>query len=76
MRTVNARDLHAFLESKAEFANWIKLQIERARLKVDKDFVVSDNIVKNPSGGRPATDYFLTIEAAKHIAMMSGTDTG
>ena len=29
IKTVNARELHAFLESRQEFANWIKSRIER-----------------------------------------------
>ena len=28
-KAVNARDLHAFLESKQEFANWIKNRINK-----------------------------------------------
>ena len=75
VNTVNARQLHEALEIKREFANWIKEQIERAMLVRDSDYAVYDNIVKN-SGGRPATEYALTIDSAKHICMMSQTEKG
>ena len=37
--TVNARDLHEFLESKADFSAWTKTQIKRAKLVEGRDFV-------------------------------------
>ena len=37
VQTVNARELHAFLEVKKDFSNWIKKQIERARLVEGRD---------------------------------------
>jgi len=72
---VNARDLHAFLEVGKDFSNWIKVQIERARLVEHRDFEVFALLGEN-SGGRPRTEYALTLDAGKHIAMMSGTDRG
>lgn len=71
--TVNARELHAFLEVKGDFSSWIKDQIKRARLVENKDFVV---FLNNQEKGRPLTEYHLTIESAKHISMMSGSDKG
>lgn len=71
--TVDARTLHSFLEIKGDFSSWFKVQIERTRLKENKDFVV---FLNNQEKGRPLTDYHVTIESAKHIAMMSGADKG
>lgn len=45
---VRARDLHQFLESKQEFANWIKNRISRYGLVENEDYVVFDNLIKNP----------------------------
>lgn len=71
--TVDARELHSFLEIKGDFSSWIKDQIKRARLIENKDFTV---FLNNQEKGRPLTDYHLTIESAKHISMMSGADKG
>jgi anti-repressor protein len=76
VNTVNARDLHAFLESKQDFSSWVKVQIERARLVENRDYLVFTKKGENPNGGRPSLDYYLTLDAAKHVAMMSGTDKG
>lgn len=75
-QTVNGRNLHAFLDVGKDFTNWVKVQIDRARLKENRDFVVFAQKGVNPSGGRPTMEYHFTIDAAKHISMMSGTDKG
>ena len=75
-QTVNARDLHAFLEVKQDFSNWIKKQIERARLVEGRDYIIFAQKGENTGRGRSSLEYHLTIEAAKHIAMMSGCDKG
>jgi anti-repressor protein len=75
--TVDARELHGFLEVAKDFSDWFRAQVERARLRPGRDFVeVSPQQGENPRGGRPRTDYALTVDAAKHVAMMSGTERG
>ena len=37
---------------------------------------VMDKIVQNPLGGRPSTDYQITIEMAKEIAMLQRSEKG
>lgn len=73
VNTVNARDLHAFLESKQDFSSWVKVQVERARLVENRDYAI---FTKKGEYRKPLTEYAFTIDAAKHIAMMSGTDKG
>lgn len=75
VQAVNARDLHAFLGIGRDFTNWVKDQVERARLLEHRDFEVFAEKGENP-GGRPRIEYALTLDAAKHIAMMSGTEKG
>lgn len=75
-QTVNARELHSFLEVGKDFSSWIKVQIDRARLVENRDFIVFTQKGENPNGGRPSSEYHLTIESGKHVAMMSGTDKG
>lgn len=76
VQTVNAREVHKNLEVGKDFSNWIKAQIKRARLVENKDFVVIAQKGVNPQGGRPSDEYHLTIEAGKHIGMLSGTEKG
>ena len=70
---VNARDLHAFLGMKTQFADWVIDQVKRARLVENRDFVT---ISVSSEKGRPRTDYYVTFDAAKQIGMMCGTDKG
>jgi phage anti-repressor protein len=80
VQTVSARTLHAFLDVKKVFSEWMKDQIERARLIERRDFIVREGGFlpegKKPANGRPPKEYFLTLDSAKHVAMMSGTDKG
>lgn len=69
--TVNARELCSFLNIKRDFSDWIKRQLSRANLLENLDYLVSYMNVENPKGGRPACEYFLTLDSAKHICMMS-----
>ena len=75
-KAVSARELHTFLESKQEFANWIKNRIEKYGFIENQDFEVFDNFIKNPNGGRPLTEYALSIDCAKEISMVEGNEKG
>ncbi|MBS0427150.1 MAG: antA/AntB antirepressor family protein [Proteobacteria bacterium] len=74
--TVNGRDLHAELGVKKDFTDWIKAQIKRAMLVEDRDYVKVPQKGELSATGQVRHDYHLTIEASKHIAMMSGTARG
>lgn len=63
-RAVNARELHAFLDSKQEFANWIKGRIEKYGFIENQGFKVFNNFVKNTQGRRPSIEYALSIDMA------------
>ena len=75
-QVVSARELHEFLESKQEFANWIKNRIDKYGFVENQDFEVFDNFIKNPSGGRPLKEYALTLDMAKELAMVEGNEKG
>jgi anti-repressor protein len=75
-RTVNARDLHAFLESGQEFANWVKARIVKYNFIENIDFLVFDKIIKNPDGGRPSKEYYITLDMAKQLAMVENNERG
>lgn len=73
VQTVNGRDLHAFLGLSRDFNQWMREQIERARLVDGRDFQSYEDVGLGP---RARKEYALALDAAKHIAMMSGTDKG
>lgn len=75
-RAVNARELHAFLEVGKDFSSWIKKQIERCDLVEYQDFEVFTQKGENLQGGRPTSEYALSIDAAKEISMMSQCEKG
>lgn len=75
-QVVSARELHSFLESKQNFADWIKNRIEKYGFIENQDFEVIHNFMKNPQGGRPLIEYALTIDTAKEISMVEGNEKG
>lgn len=75
-KAVSARELHMFLESKRDFSNWIKDRIKRCDLIENQDYEVFNNFGENPNGGRPLTEYALSIEAAKEISMVENNSKG
>jgi phage anti-repressor protein len=76
VNTVDARDLYVFLDIDTAFTPWIKRSLVRANQLEDVDFTVYAKNGTNPHGGRPSHEYYLTFDAAKHIAMMSSATKG
>ena len=74
VETVNARELHAFLESRQEFANWIKSRIADFGFIDDQDFLTI--LSKTPNGGRPSREYFITLGMAKELSMVERNEKG
>lgn len=75
-RAVSARELHHFLGSKQEFSNWIKNRIDKYGFIENQDYEVFDNFIKNPNGGRPLTEYALSVDMAKELSMIENNDNG
>lgn len=76
INAVNARDLWVALESKQDFSSWIKARIEKLGLVESRDYGVFHKVMENLSGGRPAKEYVVSIDIAKHLAMIEMTDKG
>ena len=70
---VNARELWENLHVGRDFATWIKDRIERYGFIEGTDF---SPIQRKSTGGRPATEYFLTMDMAKEIAMVENNEIG
>lgn len=73
---VDARDLHAALGVETRFDTWISRRVSAYEFKPGEDFEVSLKSEQNPHGGRPATDYMLSISMAKELAMVENNAQG
>jgi len=67
--STDARELHKKLNIVKDFSDWIKAQIKRAGLENNVDYTTYHQ--KGVGGKFDSIDYILTIDAGKHIAMMS-----
>ncbi|WP_375701421.1 antA/AntB antirepressor family protein, partial [Bartonella sp. AA81SXKL] len=81
VQTVNARDLHAFLEAKRDFSNWIKDRITRYNFIEGQDFVKtqdlrSPNLASAKSRAVIAINYYLTLDRAKELSMVENNKKG
>ena len=75
-RAVNARELHQFLESKYQFANWIQERITKYGFVENQDYEVFKENLKNSNGGRPQTEYALSVDMAKELSMVENNEKG
>lgn len=76
VQTVNARDLHEFLEVKSDFRNWIKNRIEDFGFIENQDFVSFAKNLPKPQGGRPSVEYFISLNMAKELSMVERNKKG
>lgn len=76
VETVNARELHSFLEVQTRFNDWIATRISEYDFVENQDYVrFTENPVK-PQGGRPSMGYFITLGMAKELAMVERNKKG
>lgn len=79
---VSLREIYEFLGVKKKFATWVSAQIRRLALRENVDFYFAVGYGgicplegTNPVG-RPRSEYYVTVRAAKHIALASHTPRG
>lgn len=70
--TVSARDLHEGLGIETPFKKWIDRMCEYG-FEANKDFWTK---MSESNGGRPATEYDITVDMAKQICMLQRTEKG
>lgn len=73
VNSVNARELHSFLENKDHFATWIKDRISQYAFVENQDFV---SISELSEKGRPKQEYHISIDMAKEISMVEKNEKG
>ena len=85
VQTVNARELHTFLEVGKVFAAWIKNRLDTLGSIEGQDYIILKGESLLPQTGKQTNDgrgghnrleYFVTLDTAKHLAMMEKNDRG
>lgn len=84
IETVDARELHAFLDSKRDFSNWIKRRIEKYGFVDGRDYIThSPNLASGNNQGlslfNPAVlkrEYYISINMAKELSMVEINEKG
>jgi phage anti-repressor protein len=76
IQTVNARDLHTFLEVGKDFSNWIKDRIQQFEFVENQDFRILANSGEYSGRGQPKKEYHLSLDMAKELAMIERTPKG
>ncbi len=76
IQTVNARELHTFLQNKRQFSDWIKQRISEYDFVKNQDFVSFSQNCEKPKSGRPTTEYAITLDMAKELSMVERNKQG
>ena len=74
INSVNARELHNFLESKQDYTTWIKNRIKKYGFTENEDYI----LIFSKKEGNNATlkDYYITLDMAKELAMVENNQKG
>lgn len=72
INSADARELHAFLNSEQEFANWIKNRISQYGFLENQDYIIKTTY----TGRRPRKEYFITLNMAKELCMVENNAKG
>ncbi|SDX53255.1 anti-repressor protein [Nitrosomonas oligotropha] len=72
----NARDLHCFLEVGTKFADWINGRITHYSFIQDEDYFLNFGNRSDGRAGKRRTEYHLTLDMAKELAMIENNHKG
>jgi len=72
VNSVNSREIYAYLEVKQQYADWIKLAIEKYDFIENEDFTLH----KFVNGKATQKDYIVSLDMAKELCLVSNTEKG
>lgn len=77
-KVVDARELHAGLLSRQQFADWIKARLEECDAVAGVDYSTFHNVMTREGSnlGAKRTEYILKLSIAKEMAMLERNDQG
>ena len=73
VNSVDARELHEFLKVDTRFDIWFSRRIEDYGFTLDLDFC---SFLIESSGGRPKTEYAVSMDMAKELSMVERNEKG
>jgi len=73
IETVNARELHEFLEVGVRFNDWIRRRIDKYEFLKDVDFSV---LISEYTDRPPSREYYISLDMAKELSMVENNDKG
>ena len=79
--TVNLRELHEKLESKMQFTDWARVRLEESMATEGADYLIHSemkqiNHGQRGGGAKRMVNYYVTLDTAKHIAMLERNQRG
>jgi anti-repressor protein len=74
IETVDARELHKFLESKQDFSTWVKKRITGLGFVEGEDFIRLHK--KMEANNATSIEYHLSLEMGKHLGMLEKNKKG
>lgn len=77
----DARTLHAFMQVRRDFTTWIKARIRKFGFMLGEDFITVQNLsspdlVSAKARAQKLSDYHLTLDMAKELAMVENNEQG
>ncbi|MDP8051020.1 antA/AntB antirepressor family protein [Pasteurella atlantica] len=76
VQTINARELHQFLESKQDFSTWIKNRIKQYDFSENVDYILLHKKMEQVSGSKYLMEYHISLDMAKELSMVERSKKG
>lgn len=73
-QTVNARELHSYLDSKQDFSTWIKKRINKYDFIENEDFIRLHK--KMEANNANVIEYHISIDMAKELSILENNEQG
>lgn len=72
----DARDIHEYVQSKQQFANWIQKRISEIGAVEGVDYLINKFIKQVNGQGRQVTEYYVTPEMGQELGMLERNAIG
>ena len=76
VNSVNARDIHTYLEVKTRFNDWIQRAIKKYDFVEGEDYLVLKNEYQLKGQMRISKEYIVTLDMAKELSMLENNKKG